>query len=157
LEKSRRQTYNLTETSFRHIWRRQEGKCAICGIHEDDYQKETGRKFCIDHDHSDGRVRGLLCRRCNLAIGLLEDNPDTIKAAAVYLEKQKKRERVQTPFSPIAPLTESDKDQVLMSIFSRIKDTSKPTSRIKIFFPELYPTKNSSYLRNKLLLDKEDQ
>ena len=40
----------------------------------------------MDHDHETGEVRGLLCANCNLAIGLLEDSPSRILAAAAYVK-----------------------------------------------------------------------
>lgn len=54
------------------------GRCAICGEVPD-------APLCIDHDHKTGRVRGLLCSRCNLALGLVRDDPATLRRAAAYL------------------------------------------------------------------------
>ena len=60
----------------------QNGLCAACG------RAPTGRKkrLMIDHDHKTGRVRGALCNRCNLALGLVDDNPQHL---ADYLERTK--------------------------------------------------------------------
>jgi hypothetical protein len=55
--------------------------CSICGSHD---------QTCIDHDHSIGFVRGALCRRCNLGIGHLDDDPARLRAAADYLERHTK-------------------------------------------------------------------
>jgi hypothetical protein len=53
-------------------------KCDVCG----------GRKrLVIDHDHKTGRVRSLLCVTCNLGLGAFKDNPELLRAAALYLEK----------------------------------------------------------------------
>lgn len=41
----------------------------------------------VDHDHISGHVRGLLCRNCNSAIGLLRDDPELIRRAANYVER----------------------------------------------------------------------
>lgn len=51
--------------------------CNICG-------RTTGR-FCIDHDHKTGKVRGLLCDDCNIGIGRFYENPDYLANAAAYL------------------------------------------------------------------------
>lgn len=55
--------------------------CAICG------GTEPGRRLAIDHDHDTGLVRGLLCRKCNGAIGLLGDSADRLEAALAYLRR----------------------------------------------------------------------
>lgn len=61
----------------------QEYRCAICGR----TPKPNARRLAIDHDHETGAVRGLLCYRCNTALGLLGDNVATVTAAADYLRR----------------------------------------------------------------------
>ena len=61
----------------------QDGKCAICDTNEPGGRFNT---FHIDHCHTTGVVRGLLCSKCNHAIGLLNDCPTTIRTAANYVE-----------------------------------------------------------------------
>jgi|11_taG_2_1085331.scaffolds.fasta_scaffold00723_18 hypothetical protein len=68
--------YNLMLTE-------QKGKCACCGIH----QNELTRNFAVDHDHDTGLIRGLLCGNCNTAIGKLGDNIEGLMRALNYLEK----------------------------------------------------------------------
>lgn len=72
----------LSEQDYLSMFAQQEGKCAICR------RVETGRfaKLCVDHCHSSGRVRGLLCNRCNQALGLLGDSPETLRKATAYLD-----------------------------------------------------------------------
>lgn len=85
--------YDISSEEYDAWIERQNGKCAICGI------DPTGQRqgFCIDHSHDlpkkDRRSwRGLLCTRCNTAIGFMRDDPDQLRAAAKYLESyQKKR------------------------------------------------------------------
>lgn len=57
------------------------GRCFICGI-----DKER-RRFCIDHNHTTGKVRGLLCDNCNKGLGCFNDNSETLKQAIEYLNK----------------------------------------------------------------------
>jgi len=53
--------------------------CEICGA-------GAGTRLCLDHDHVSGFVRGMLCRRCNTAVGLLDDNIGRLKSVLRYLE-----------------------------------------------------------------------
>lgn len=70
--------YGLTPEAYRQLIGQQDGRCAICGKRES--------KLQVDHDHATGKVRGLLCRSCNVALGHLDDSPLTCRQAAYYLE-----------------------------------------------------------------------
>lgn len=54
-------------------------RCAICA---------TTDQLVGDHDHATGSPRGILCRKCNLALGNMDDDPQRLRAAAAYLEAQ---------------------------------------------------------------------
>jgi formate dehydrogenase maturation protein FdhE len=69
--------YNLTPEEYAEIITKQGNKCAICG--------DIPKKMCIDHDHNTGKVRGMLCSTCNLAIGLIRDCPIRLEKAIAYL------------------------------------------------------------------------
>lgn len=79
-----RSTYGLDPDD--HGWRfvQQHGLCAICRDAERS-DREHGVGLVVDHNHDTGEVRGLLCSRCNMAIGLLRDNPYWALDAAAYL------------------------------------------------------------------------
>lgn len=64
----------------------QESRCAICGKAEPDTpsREET---LHVDHDHVTGAVRGLLCSTCNVATGMLKDDPALARKVAEYLEQ----------------------------------------------------------------------
>lgn len=81
--------YGITAEDFDRMLAQQSGVCAICGSDEPNAHGRTGRKFrlSVDHCHSTGRVRGLLCQRCNRAIGLLGDDVGLLQAAIDYLKK----------------------------------------------------------------------
>jgi len=76
-----KRTYNITIEEYKKIKTNQNNKCAICNI---DLYKE---KSCIDHNHINGKVRGILCRSCNWGIGHLKDNIKIIQSAVDYLKK----------------------------------------------------------------------
>ena len=73
-----RNRYGITPEDFDLMVKQQHGKCAICK------QKE---KLTIDHCHSSGKVRGLLCGNCNRGLGLFKDNLTAIKNAGRYIKK----------------------------------------------------------------------
>jgi hypothetical protein len=76
--------FGISEDEYDAILSRQGGVCAICG--SDDPKHSHGR-FVVDHCHKTGSVRGLLCHSCNVGIGCLEDNPETLRKAIAYLLK----------------------------------------------------------------------
>lgn len=70
--------YGMTEAEYEDLLCGQCGVCAICGTNPE------GR-LAVDHNHDTKRVRGLLCRPCNSAIGLLKDSPEILRRAVEYL------------------------------------------------------------------------
>lgn len=79
--------YGLTEQALAAILERQEQQCPIC---ERMLAYPTVR--AIDHCHVTGSVRGVLCRRCNTALGLLEESPANLERALEYLSAPRLRE-----------------------------------------------------------------
>ena len=67
---------------------KQGGLCAICRKPETSTLRGKLIPLAVDHDHASGRVRGLLCGKCNKGIGLLGDSASGIRAALAYLEAQ---------------------------------------------------------------------
>jgi len=76
--------YGITIDDYDLMMERQDGACAICGATE--AAASRFHSFAVDHDHETGIVRGLLCIACNRAIGLLGDDPDLLRKAALYVE-----------------------------------------------------------------------
>jgi Recombination endonuclease VII len=79
--------FGITIARYDEMLESQGGTCAIC------HSSDKGRKdryFCVDHDHSTGLVRGLLCHPCNSGIGLLQDNAQLLRKAADYLDTHNK-------------------------------------------------------------------
>ena len=69
--------YGITPEEFNKLLEQQEGKCAICA---------SLKANTVDHCHKTGKIRGILCRSCNVAIGFFLDNPNIMRQAASYVE-----------------------------------------------------------------------
>lgn len=77
--------YGMTQSDYNQLFAEQLGCCAICGKH----QNEFNRGLHIDHDHRTGKVRGLLCHRCNPGIGYLQEDVEILEKAIKYLLRHK--------------------------------------------------------------------
>lgn len=75
--------YGLTVDAYRDLLA-EFPFCAICGQTADEAQGD-GRPLCIDHHHGTGQIRGLLCKQCNFAVGLLADSSDIAFHLWTYL------------------------------------------------------------------------
>jgi hypothetical protein len=79
IEKNRlKSRYGITLEDYEEMVIKQNGICAICGV-----IKKS--KLHIDHNHTTGEVRGLLCGSCNRALGLMKDNTEFLLKAIKYL------------------------------------------------------------------------
>lgn len=74
----RKRYYGITREECEHQYRRQDGLCAICGY-------ELFEKYDIDHCHTTGITRGLLCRSCNQLLGQIEKSDIRLHNAHMYL------------------------------------------------------------------------
>lgn len=74
---------NITIKQYLEIFRTHNGKCDICGTSHLELNKSLG----IDHNHKTGKIRGLLCNSCNIALGSFRDNPEILEKAIEYLKK----------------------------------------------------------------------
>lgn len=81
--------YGLTLDQYKGMVAAQDGKCAICDRLPGGKRKND-RVLHVDHDHVTGKIRALLCYRCNLHIGAMEDSPTLLRKAADYLDKHQK-------------------------------------------------------------------
>jgi len=74
-----------TAEAFEAAWAAQGGCCSICRV----AMKKSGRggqSVTSDHCHAQDKPRGLLCHRCNTGLGQFQDQPERLRAAAIYLE-----------------------------------------------------------------------
>ena len=81
--------YGLTLSGYESLVEKQENKCALCGGE----RCGPGKRWHIDHDHSSGKIRGLLCSRCNTGLGLFDHSPERLQMAIDYLAKQQEEEK----------------------------------------------------------------
>jgi hypothetical protein len=75
--------YQITPRLYAEMREAQRGLCAICGI-------KPSKKLVVDHDHSTGHIRGLLCAQCNTGLGLFKDNARALHGAIEYLRSADK-------------------------------------------------------------------
>lgn len=78
----------ITPEEYAAAWERQRGKCANPGCHRS-FAKDgrgTTNRLHTDHDHVTGKFRGLLCGRCNVTLGLMEESPERLRGLIAYLE-----------------------------------------------------------------------
>ena len=73
--------YGITLDDYNKMWADQAGCCATCGIHSSALTKPLH----VDHCHTTGKVRGLLCTQCNTALGMAKDDIQTLKNMIKYL------------------------------------------------------------------------
>lgn len=79
-----RDKYGISLEDYEAMKVAQENRCAICARV---FGKEKGSVANVDHCHTTGRVRGLLCGDCNRGIGLMGDDAARVRSAAGYLER----------------------------------------------------------------------
>jgi DNA-directed RNA polymerase subunit M/transcription elongation factor TFIIS len=73
---------NFDSIEFDKLFKLQDGKCVICKL-----PCEVRENLSVDHDHSTNEVRGLLCSKCNWALGLLNEDEDILWNMLEYLKK----------------------------------------------------------------------
>lgn len=78
-----RKTYGISTDDYDRMFAEQGGVCAICRQPEPDKRRKY---LSVDHCHREGRVRKLLCSRCNKGLGHFLDDPLLLREAASYLE-----------------------------------------------------------------------
>jgi hypothetical protein len=75
--------YDISLNDVKSILRDQNNQCPIC------FSLLDNKKWCIDHDHKSGKLRGFVCYSCNILLGMAQDNVDTLQNAIEYLERFK--------------------------------------------------------------------
>ena len=78
-----KKSFGITPAEYDKKLAEQENKCAICGMV---YEGSMRKRFAVDHDHTTGLIRGLLCSGCNTGIGGLGDSVELLEKAIKYLK-----------------------------------------------------------------------
>jgi len=85
-DRTLRRKYGISAEGYAALLEGQGGRCALCGGDDPKSGNRFGEKWWhVDHDHQTGRVRGLLCGPCNMALGLFKDDPEFLRLAIEYL------------------------------------------------------------------------
>jgi hypothetical protein len=74
-----KEKYGISIEDYNSLLEKQGGVCALCN------KQHLRRPLNVDHCHNTGKVRGLLCDKCNLGIGLFDDNPELFEKVREYL------------------------------------------------------------------------
>ncbi len=111
----------ISRTAYNRMLEQQGGVCAICQQPETTMHRKSGvvHRLSIDHDHITGVVRGLLCRRCNLAVGLLRDDPEHMWRTIEYLQNTEPEERPQSQRSRSAVAIKPDLVRLLSQAYTQ--------------------------------------
>lgn len=80
-----KEKYGMTLDDYKFLHDEQEGKCKLCNSYKELLADRTDQ-LVVDHCHSSGKVRGLLCQHCNMALGLFKDSINTLTNALEYLK-----------------------------------------------------------------------
>ena len=79
--------YGITEDEYDGMLKDQNGTCKNCKQLETSTNRGTIRRLAVDHNHVTGKVRGLLCARCNLILGKANDSVALLQGLIEYLKE----------------------------------------------------------------------
>lgn len=92
-----KRNYGLTKEQFNQMVKNQNGRCAICSATS---PGGTYKTWHVDHDHETNKIRGLLCNRCNFALGLVKDDIFLLFKLIEYLKKHSVHPKNSLPGCP---------------------------------------------------------
>jgi len=78
-----KRNYNMTPEQYNEMLIAQDNRCKCCGRHKSEFK----RRLHVDHDHTTGQVRSLLCTICNPLVGFAKERVDRLEMAITYLKK----------------------------------------------------------------------
>lgn len=77
--------FGITQEEYEDLLIEQDYACAICRQPETAVRQGRLKQLAVDHDHDTGKIRGLLCQRCNVGLGQFQDDPELLEAAFSYM------------------------------------------------------------------------
>ncbi len=80
-----KQTYNLSEDEAYYWYKKSMGTCEICGYR----WIEGDEHLCVDHNHTTGKVRGILCKHCNYVLGHSRESQELLEKTIEYIKIHK--------------------------------------------------------------------
>jgi len=83
--------FGITQKDYDKMFARQNGKCAICKQPETIKRKGILIRLAVDHDHKTGKVRELVCGKCNKALGFLDEDENRCRLMIAYIRKHKNK------------------------------------------------------------------
>ncbi len=81
-----KKNFNLSLEDYNDMFNKQNGECACCGVH----QSSLSISLAVDHCHKTGKIRKLLCKRCNLVLGLVEEDINLLLNLINYISEHAK-------------------------------------------------------------------
>ena len=102
-----RKEYGIGINQYKTMLAEQDGKCFLCGA-------EHWRNLAVDHNHTTGKIRRLLCTHCNMALGLLNDDPVLLQKCIDYVQT----EFVIPDDIPVEPVKQQDKPRWRRIVFT---------------------------------------
>jgi len=93
-DKDFRKKYGIDFATYQRMLIIQKGVCAICEQPETKLQNGAIRMLSVDHNHTTGAVRGLLCGNCNMAIGYAYDDVTVLRKAIAYLQRHEAADNI---------------------------------------------------------------
>lgn len=81
--KQRERVLGVTQEQYLQMLKAQKSRCGIC---QSRLYTKRYKRFCVDHCHTTGRIRGLLCHPCNMALGGFRDNPEYLQRAIEWVK-----------------------------------------------------------------------
>lgn len=86
-QRALRDSFGMSLAEYSQMVIAQNNKCAICSEEETEMRGGIIKALAVDHNHTTGKIRSLLCTACNQGLGKFKDDPQILRKAAIYLEK----------------------------------------------------------------------